>query len=139
MRLCPTCRGPVAGPPHQVFCSHGCWRAHANARRRGPVEACARVRCHRLPNDTGFCDVHSQTVERSWTLADRISDLLALDGGWLTADGISVDLECHPESAERSLRQLERDGLVLRRRVVLTVSQWGRKGSWESRTEWRAA
>lgn len=141
VRVCPNCQAEVTGHGSQVYCSEACHRVHRNLRRRVNVSlrSCRAGRCNRLPDESGFCHVHSREDEPAWTLADRISDFLWVDGGWLTAEGLALEFACHPDSARRSLSQLLREGRVRRRLVGLAASRNGRHTLHESREEWSAA
>lgn len=54
---------------------------------------------------------------------ERIVDLLEIDGGWLTKDGIATDLRTKPETVERALFRLRRAGRV-RARQIQRWSEW---------------
>lgn len=62
-----------------------------------------------------------------WTkagyLPERILDLLDIDGGWLTARGIAMDLHAEYDSVNRALFRLRRNGKV-RSRFVERMLQW---------------
>lgn len=57
---------------------------------------------------------------------DRTLDLLSIDGGWLTVQGIAQDLSAKPPTVEKALWRLRKRGRV--------VSRWR-----ESSMEWRVA
>lgn len=60
------------------------------------------------------------------SVADRTIDLLRVDGGWLTCEGIALDLGESPQTVSRTLFRLRlRDWVLSRPR--------------DSRLEWRAA
>lgn len=73
--------------------------------------------------------------ERKWRTYDRTRDLLFLDGGWLTSEGIAVDLGCDPATVERALRRLRREGLVESRLVGLASAD---RRNRDKRTEWKS-
>lgn len=74
--------------------------------------------------------------QRAWKLRDEVLDWLELDGGWLTADGLSADLDRNHQSLERTLRILRDEGLVQSRLVELAHTSTG--NGYHQRTEWRA-
>lgn len=49
-------------------------------------------------------------------IPDQVVDLLEIDGGWLTSDGIAADLRAKPESVERALFRLRKANRVNSRR-----------------------
>lgn len=69
------------------------------------------------------------------SIASRILDVLILDGGWLTLDGITLQVKAHPKSVWRTLFRMQNRGQVEHRRVEL-ASGWNRH--LEARIEWRA-
>jgi predicted transcriptional regulator len=71
-----------------------------------------------------------------WSNPDRIVDLLDIDGGWLTVDGIADRLGISPTTASRALYRLRNAGLVESRYVELARSRPG-KASLDGRSEWR--
>lgn len=46
------------------------------------------------------------------SIADRTLDLLQIDGGWLTTQGIARDLGEKPKTIERTLARLRQRGWV---------------------------
>ena len=66
----------------------------------------------------------------------NVLDLLELDGGWLTAEGLALDLGFDPETVDRTLYRLRQKNLVQSRVVELALSSAGRL---QSRSEWRWA
>lgn len=50
-------------------------------------------------------------------IPDQIVDLLQIDGGWLTPDGIALDLRANPETVQRALFRLRKRGEVKSRPV----------------------
>lgn len=59
-------------------------------------------------------------------IPDRVVDLLEVDGGWLTRDGIAVALRAKPDSVYRALLRLRKADRVRSR-------QWDA----QVRSEWR--
>lgn len=47
------------------------------------------------------------------SIADRTVDLLRIDGGWLTCEGIALDLGENPRTVNRTLARLRGRGWVL--------------------------
>lgn len=70
--------------------------------------------------------------QEAWKLADELLDRLSLDGGWLTSEGLAMELDRHVESMDRILRRLRREGTVESRIVELAGTHR------DQRTEWRA-
>jgi len=67
---------------------------------------------------------------------------LDMDGGWLTAEGIAMEVGMHPDNVYRSLFRWRRHGHVESRTVQLAyvggVNRSGRnKSHLESRQEWK--
>lgn len=96
---------------------------------------CAPCRTAETRRRSQYPRRRGERMQRAWTMRDELADWLSLDGGWLTADGLASDFQRHPDSVWKVLRQLEDEGLVVRRVVELAWSG----GSYESRTEWRLA
>lgn len=59
------------------------------------------------------------------SVPDRTLDLLSIDGGWLTVQGIALDLSAKQPTVEKALWRLRRRGRV--------QSRWR-----DSALEWRA-
>lgn len=74
--------------------------------------------------------------ERTWKLADRIIDVLDIDGGSWTAAGLAERLDAHPERVSRALRSLMESGLV--DRAVIELAYRDNNQHIEKRYEWRA-
>lgn len=73
--------------------------------------------------------------ERKWRTYDRARDLLFLDGGWLTSDGIAADIGRDPVTVERALRRLKQEGLVECRLVELASAD---RRNRDKRMEWKS-
>ncbi len=74
---------------------------------------------------------------RSWTYLDE-------DGGWLTAEGIAMEVDQTPATVNRSMWRWHRAGHVESRQIELAynggTNPSGRMTScMEARREWRAA
>lgn len=108
----------------------GTYSAYQKHRRAGetPCDACRQAATEyrrRYPRT-------KEPQERAWKARDAILDWLNLDGGWLTSDGLALDLGRNRQAVERVLRQLRDEGLVESRILVLSSS-----GTGQARTEWR--
>lgn len=77
--------------------------------------------------------------ERSYKLTDKVVDIMEIDPGWWTTEGLAHRFGCHPDSVKRVLRQLEDDGRVERRRVDLATVGTPGTGFVDRRSEWRLA
>ena len=64
----------------------------------------------------------------------QVLDKLQIDGGWLTADQMAMELGGRLETVNRALYRLRERGLVKARRIELT---WAGRNMAE-RVEWRA-
>lgn len=69
-------------------------------------------------------------------VTESLLDLLDIDGGWLTSDGIAVALELPVPTVSRTLYRLRGRNLVRYRNVEMALSARGRM---QSRAEWKAA
>ena len=74
-------------------------------------------------------------AERQYVTRNLL-DLLELDGGWLTSEGLALDLGFDPQTVDRTLYRLRQKNLVESRVVELALSSGGRL---QSRSEWRWA
>ena len=117
-----TCDRPVRA---RGWCSahYERWRRGGNLYESVPVGAIRRI-------------PRKATFEKCWNLADRISDMLAVDGEWWTLQALAERFDAHPDSILRSARQLEADELIERRHVLLATTVNGR--GHDHRIEWRA-
>lgn len=75
--------------------------------------------------------VPTPRVKERIRVTSNVIDLLEVDGGWLTADGLAMAIGCDPKSAYRVLMRLRDRGVVRSRLVELA----GR----DTRLEWAAA
>lgn len=76
------------------------------------------------------------TIKRRRRIGEEILDLLLIEGGWWTIDGITVRLGFNPKSISRTLIRLRHKGQVRSRRIGLATGR-NRMGL-ESRQEWKA-
>lgn len=90
----------------------------------------------------GLCAKHykqhypPERRESAWTVRDRVLDYLEADGGWLTAEGLALAVDCNPTTTFRALGDLRDDGHVECRSIALAYSD--RTSNYERRQEWRA-
>ena len=126
--VCLVCGGRIYA---KGFCRSHYERWRRSTRR--PVDgSCIVQTCARDATfDDGYCDHHAERRQKAWKLRDAVTDLLAVDGGWLTADGIAVDLGANAEAVAKVLRVLRDDGTVVSRPVAVTHSM--------RYVEWRTA
>ncbi len=80
---------------------------------------------------------HGKPRAQSWKYLDA-------DGGWLTSEGIAMEVDQDPETVQRSMWRWRRAGHVETRQVQLAyiggVNVSGRnRSSMEARREWKTA
>lgn len=69
------------------------------------------------------------------SITRQILDVLVVDGGWLTLEGITLQVKAHPKSVWRTLYRMHDRGQISQRRVELAS---GLNRSLQVRIEWRA-
>lgn len=75
---------------------------------------------------------YQRRSEEASKLADQVVDWLSLDGGWLTSEGLAMELDRSVGWMDRVLRRLRSEGVVESRVVELAGTHR------DQRTEWRA-
>lgn len=104
--------------------ARGWCKAHYSKwwRRNSPAAKCVKFGCERIrKHSTGLCDWHTRRLPQpAWSTADRVLDLLQVDGEWWTVRGLMDRFGLVSEDALfRVLRNLRNRGLVVSRVVEL--------------------
>lgn len=145
----------------RTYWASGLCRHHYDKRPDGP--RCEVDGCQRAVKARGWCRAHytrwlrtgdvqahipvtarktnrSRRIrnEKPYFLKDRIVDIMDVDPGWWTIEGLALRFDAHPDSVKRVLKGLEDDGVMERRHVVLATSKPGDR-SYDKRIEWRLA
>lgn len=113
------------------------------ARGGGHAMTCSFDGCAQDSKARGYCSGHYAQLLRGQDLRptrrrfplENLLDVLELEGGWWTAEGLSLRLGYSTKTVETWCRRLAREGVL---RVRYLQLAYGEGNKLEARTEWAA-